>query len=209
MARATRQNLLDAAVQLLIDEGRSGITTGRLTRAAGVVQSGFYNHFSSVDECVTVALDEVRHLVITTADLIMDDLLRPGERTPRDIEQIVVGIFKRAAANPSPYKLLVQRHQEADVATVVEDAFAELRSRLAATILDESSRTKLLSEREAATAAHLAVGVFLAGLEHVLSGEDPLLVSRASAIFMMHGVFSMAAIDLASSDRQEINPAAD
>ncbi len=208
MARATRQLLLDTAVELLINEGRSGITTGRLAREAGVVQSGFYNHFSSVDECVKVALDEVRHLVIATADLIMDDLLRPGDRTPRDVERIVAGIFERAAANPSPYKLLVQRHQGADIAAAVEDALVALRSRLAATILDEGSRTKLLSEREAATAAHLAVGVFLAGLESVLAGDDPSLVSRASAIFMMYGVFRMAEIDLSSPADQEINPAA-
>lgn len=57
--RATRERLLAAAVRLLQDEGESALSTTRLTREVGIVQSGFYNHFPSVDACLVAAAARV------------------------------------------------------------------------------------------------------------------------------------------------------
>ena len=54
-ARDTRDALLRVAVRLLESEGESAISTTRLTREAGIVQSGFYNHFPSLDACLAEA----------------------------------------------------------------------------------------------------------------------------------------------------------
>ena len=60
---ATRQSLVDSAVKILLEEGDSELTTARLSREAGVVQSGFYAHFSSREACLAEA-----------AQLIVDQL---------------------------------------------------------------------------------------------------------------------------------------
>ncbi|HEY8427044.1 MAG TPA: TetR/AcrR family transcriptional regulator [Sandaracinaceae bacterium] len=43
----TRDRMLEAAVELLRREGLPALTTVRITREAGIVQSGFYAHFKS------------------------------------------------------------------------------------------------------------------------------------------------------------------
>lgn len=40
-------------------EGPAALTTGRLTKAAGIVQSGFYKHFRDVAECQEAAAEQV------------------------------------------------------------------------------------------------------------------------------------------------------
>ena len=215
MARATRQLLLDAAVELLVNEGRSGITTGRLARRADVVQSAFYNHFASVDDCIQAALAEIQRQVVTTADVIFKTLDGPGYTTPGRVEGLLVRVFDQAAKNPAFFGLLVQRHHEPDVAEGIEAVLDTMRTRMIDTILHADARTNSLSQAEAEVAAGMVVGVFLAGLEEVLAGKSPLLVSEASAIFMTHGVFAMAGVDtppLAGTATQldrEITPEAD
>lgn len=188
MPRATRQRLLDAAVELLIDEGGAGLTTGRLTEQAGVVQSAFYNHFASVDECKQAALREVRSRVMTTADVIFGGLQGPGNTGTGDAGGHLTQIFLRAEATPPPFQLVVQRHHQPDVAATINDVLDTLRAKLTETIMRNAPRSSGLTEAEAATAARLVVGVFLAGLEHVLDGGAPVPTASFCAAFMTGGV---------------------
>jgi AcrR family transcriptional regulator len=58
-AGETRALLVEAAVRLLSEEGPSAVTTTRLAAEVGIVQSGFYAHFGSVDEVVAAACSRV------------------------------------------------------------------------------------------------------------------------------------------------------
>jgi AcrR family transcriptional regulator len=49
--------LLDAAERLLLSEGRDGLTTRRVARAAGVNQGLVYHHFGSVEELMLAVLE--------------------------------------------------------------------------------------------------------------------------------------------------------
>jgi AcrR family transcriptional regulator len=53
--RTTRHRLLATAVRLLREEGETAVSTTRLTQEVGIVQSGFYSHFPSVDACLAEA----------------------------------------------------------------------------------------------------------------------------------------------------------
>lgn len=53
--RTTRHRLLTSAVRLLREEGEAAVSTTRLTQEVGIVQSGFYSHFPSVDACLAEA----------------------------------------------------------------------------------------------------------------------------------------------------------
>ena len=65
--RNTRDAIMTVAVHLLKTEGETAISTSRLTREAGIVQSGFYNHFPTLDACLaqaaTAAAEEIREPV--------------------------------------------------------------------------------------------------------------------------------------------------
>lgn len=49
--------LLDAAERLLVTEGRDGLTTRRVARAAGVNQGLVYHHFGSLEELMLAVLE--------------------------------------------------------------------------------------------------------------------------------------------------------
>lgn len=56
---ATRQRLLDAALEILDEEGDAGLTTVNVTRRAGIAQSSFYVHFSDMDDLLRQLIEEV------------------------------------------------------------------------------------------------------------------------------------------------------
>jgi AcrR family transcriptional regulator len=56
---ATRQRLLDAALQILDEEGEPGLTTVNVTRRAGIAQSSFYVHFSDMDDLLHQLIEDV------------------------------------------------------------------------------------------------------------------------------------------------------
>ncbi len=55
--RATYRKIVEAALTIMREEGPEGVTTTRLAEASGIVQSGFYTHFSNVDEALTAAAE--------------------------------------------------------------------------------------------------------------------------------------------------------
>ncbi len=57
--QATRERLIQATVEILSREGLGAVSTARVARDAGIVQSGFYAHFSSLEDCVVVAAEHI------------------------------------------------------------------------------------------------------------------------------------------------------
>jgi AcrR family transcriptional regulator len=56
--RRTRADLLHAALRLLGDKGFSGLSLREVSRAAGVVPTAFYRHFTSMEELGLALVDE-------------------------------------------------------------------------------------------------------------------------------------------------------
>jgi TetR/AcrR family transcriptional regulator len=56
--------LLDAAERLLVSEGRDGLTTRRVARAAGVNQGLVYHHFGSLEELMLAVLERFTQRLI-------------------------------------------------------------------------------------------------------------------------------------------------
>jgi len=56
--------LLDAAERLLVSEGRDGLTTRRVARAAGVNQGLVYHHFGSLEELMLAVLERFTERLI-------------------------------------------------------------------------------------------------------------------------------------------------
>jgi AcrR family transcriptional regulator len=54
----TREQLVQAAQELFRQGGAVAVTTTSITQAIGLTQSGFYQHFSSVEECLQVAAEQ-------------------------------------------------------------------------------------------------------------------------------------------------------
>lgn len=196
MATETRQRLLDAAVALLLAEGTDGITTVRLTEQAGVVQSAFYNHFSSVAECREAALREVEQQILPLSGGISLELQAEGTTAVEDAERILDAVFAVALDRPALFRMLTHRHHEPEIGAMIDNLMTSIRGDISGAILAETSRLNHLTEAEADTAAALVTNVVLAALDEVLEGAPVDHVKAVTARVMMVGVFGLADIEL-------------
>ncbi len=55
----TRIAIIEAAIELLMQEGPSALTTINLAEKVGIVQSGFYAHFKTIEECLHALVHEI------------------------------------------------------------------------------------------------------------------------------------------------------
>lgn len=74
----TRQNLMNAAIELILEKGFDETTLDEIAETADVVQRTFYNHFDNKHECVMAALkqrfaDYAEELTSATAAVKKDD----------------------------------------------------------------------------------------------------------------------------------------
>jgi AcrR family transcriptional regulator len=53
----TRQAILDAALDLIAEEGLAALSLRQLTRTVGIVPTAFYRHFASIDELGLALVD--------------------------------------------------------------------------------------------------------------------------------------------------------
>lgn len=64
--QVTRERLIQATVEILSREGLGAVSTARVARDAGIVQSGFYAHFSSLEDCVVMAAEHIGQRIQST-----------------------------------------------------------------------------------------------------------------------------------------------
>ena len=80
---ATRERLIEATITLLRSEGIGALNTVAITKAAGLAQSGFYQHFAGVDEAKRAAAELI-------AERIRNDVARQRRRVhtldPNDLK---------------------------------------------------------------------------------------------------------------------------
>lgn len=193
----TRERLVEAAVSLLAREGPAAVSTTRLAAEVGIVQSGFYAHFGSVDECLAEAcrrvVDEARAPITEwmgeLAATDSGDLERLTAHFARVLDLLVprwqaVELVLRHQRDPGPLG-----QQLAEVGrTLDRDVHAYLRS-IADVLPDPLPRA---AERRLALLAHLAVGLVMSALEAIADepGLDRAAVARSLAVASHHMVGS-------------------
>jgi TetR/AcrR family transcriptional repressor of nem operon len=93
---ATRSKILDAAQELMLDQGFAGTSVDDVIGAAGTTKGGFFHHFPSKQE---LARALVERYVADDMELL-DDLFTRAERLSRDpLQQLLlfVGLQEEAA----------------------------------------------------------------------------------------------------------------
>lgn len=196
MANDTRQRLLDAAVELLLTEGTPGITTVRLTEQAGVVQSAFYNHFSSVKECRAAALEELEQQILPLSGGISLELQAVGSTAIEDVHRILTAVFALAMERPALFRMLTHHHHEPEIGAMIDRLMASVRDDITDAILADTSRLNHLTKEEAATGAALLASLVLAALDQVLNGAPPAHVADVASRLMITGIFGVAEIEV-------------
>lgn len=145
-----REQLVRAAIQLVTEQGISAVTSTALAHKVDISQSGFYQHFANVNECLGVAAvtfgQEMRLELRSTRDRffahitgaddasIEEKLKRGFEHSiayimdqPRNIQMLK--LFRRFLGDTSPFGLALKRVNEQMVDDVVSEIYAANRQR--------------------------------------------------------------------------------
>lgn len=87
--RRTRRALLDAALDLLVDDSFSALSLRALTKRVGVVPTAFYRHFSTLDDLGLVLVEESFAILRPTTGTILTANQTP-ETTVADIVDMLI-----------------------------------------------------------------------------------------------------------------------
>jgi TetR/AcrR family transcriptional regulator, fatty acid biosynthesis regulator len=106
----TRRRLLRAALEILNEKGETDVSASTVSRAAGIAQPSFYEHFSNKNELLRALGDEL----FTVMRQALGDVRRAALEAPNDDERLREQ-FRRPleviAANPAWFRLALRaRH---------------------------------------------------------------------------------------------------
>jgi AcrR family transcriptional regulator len=82
----TRQALLDATIECLLEDGYAGLTTRNVAERAGVAQSTFMHYFPTRDAFL---LEAVTHVALRLLDDALDQIDLAALRSPKHREKVL------------------------------------------------------------------------------------------------------------------------
>ena len=118
-AEETRQELLDAAMSVLLARGYEGARISAIAEEAGVTSGAIYNHFSSKAELLTAAIsqhatDAIPRLLESEDVSVLDAFREAGARLPRQARRM----------SSLMLELVMTSTRDQEVADVVRPGFA-------------------------------------------------------------------------------------
>lgn len=107
--RLSREQILDAAIDVIDQQGLSGLTMRRLGSAMGVEAMALYRHVSDRDDL----LDGIVDRIVDAMDDDPDVLTSPEHGWQDFVQRLANGIRRVALAHPSVFPLLVSQPPQA------------------------------------------------------------------------------------------------
>jgi TetR/AcrR family transcriptional regulator len=109
---ATRERIVEAALEAFADKGFHGASTRDIARRAGTNQGLITYHFRSKDELWRAAADRIFGML---AENLRESLAAIETAGPRDRARAAIGAYVRfAAAHPELFRLMVQEGKTAE-----------------------------------------------------------------------------------------------
>lgn len=113
---ATRQRLIEVAVELLVSEGPDALSTTRLASEVGIVQSGFYAHFASIAElsgyAAVVVVDRVRSSLAAWMEQLRELVEVGSELDARDVDDFYGQVLALMCDRWTELELLVRHRHD-------------------------------------------------------------------------------------------------
>lgn len=146
----TRQALLDAAAELLVDEGLAGFTTAAVTQRAGLSNGALFSHFPTRLDLLAATLEHILSGLRDSYEITFNGLVETGA-TPETLLELlwesmsnpsfgaVLSVYTQARTDQELYGAiheLVVRHGS---------YVGQINRRITATFVDEPQRVALVS----------------------------------------------------------------
>jgi len=124
-----REQLIDAALSVILSHGYSGVSIGAVARAAGVTRPVIYDHFPNLGRLLHTLIEREERYALDQLDRVVPE--DPGDRDPVDMVAGGVRRFLDAVASrPATWRIIllplegtpeiVREHVESNRALILE-----------------------------------------------------------------------------------------
>jgi len=129
---ASRQAILEATTDCLVEDGYAGLTTRRVAERAGVAQSTLMHYFPTRE---SLLIEAVTDLALTLADDALDQLDLSALREPKHREAVIDAAWKQFTTPQAlaAAQLWVAAWSEPELAKALRDLERRIEEILAAT----------------------------------------------------------------------------
>jgi AcrR family transcriptional regulator len=124
-----REQLIDAALSVIVQQGYSGVSIEAIARAAGVTRPVIYDHFPNLGRLLHALIEREEHVSLAQLEEVVPE--DPGERDPIEL---LAGSVKRfldaVVSRPATWRIillplegtpaLVREHVERNRARIIE-----------------------------------------------------------------------------------------
>ena len=124
-----RQQLIDAALSVIVEQGYTGVSIEAVARAAGVTRPVIYDHFPNLGRLLHALIEREERYALDQLDRVVPE--DPGERDP---VEVVAGGVRRfldaVASRPATWRIIllplegtpaiVREHVESNRARILE-----------------------------------------------------------------------------------------
>jgi AcrR family transcriptional regulator len=101
-----REQLIDAALSVILAHGYEGVTIEAIARAAGVTRPVIYDHFENLGALLLALIAREEHCALAQLEQVVPD--RPGDRDPAELMASGVRRFLDAVASrPATWQIIL------------------------------------------------------------------------------------------------------
>jgi AcrR family transcriptional regulator len=101
-----REQLLDGALGLIIDQGYAGVSVEAVARVAGVTRPVVYDHFPNLGRLLAALVEREENYAVAQLEMIVPEA--PGDQSPADLLATSVEQFLEAVASrPDTWKIIL------------------------------------------------------------------------------------------------------
>lgn len=188
---ATRQRLIDAAIDIICTKGPAGLTTGNIAHGAGLQQSSFYAYFKNVEQCLkAIATDLTESLQHAELELRQANALLIGDRgrLEEGIEHMQRALCLWMQDRRLASLLRRCRYEDSALGESARDAVERSSAMLAEDLLEHAVRSGVSPRHlhDIQVIASLITGAFLQSLDLILSGTVRDMNMMAAVLARSH-----------------------
>jgi AcrR family transcriptional regulator len=95
-----REQLIDAALEVILERGYAGVSIEAIARAAGITRPVVYDHFPNLNRLLHAVIEREERMSLEQLDQVVPE--EPGDQEPRDflasgLERFLAAVTKRPA----------------------------------------------------------------------------------------------------------------
>lgn len=193
---ATRERMIEAALEIITEEGTSALSKSRVCARAGMHRSGFYNHFKNVDELTAAAVEVIGGRLVARDARIRRFFDEDDPTVERDIASYEA-VMKAYLEQPELTWLLMRCvHEVSPVGEVVRAAFRESVRLLGDELWTNAVRAGVPGRRpkEINWIARQSIDATMGAVAHMLETGTEHEVSERAAVLGRSGAVSIGYI---------------